>query len=447
MPESALTDRWTRLRPHVEQQRLRRSTARFKIVSAGRRSGKTELAKRRLVLGAMSEARAGGEQFLAAAPTLSQAKQIFWRDLLALTPEWFVSKINRTDLTIELSNGALLGVRSLDRPERIEGGMIRGIVIDEIANCPEAAWREHVRPALSTEGCIGWAWLIGVPEGRNFYYRLAKKGQARQDGHEHFTWFSSDILPPEEIAAAKSELDTLTYSQEYEGSFVTFEGRAYYDFGRENLRRDLKYDPKLDLIFCFDFNVSPGVAAVLQERDDGTHCVGEVWIPQNSNTPAVCAKLIKDWGKEGRNHQGRIKCYGDAAGGARGTAKIAGTDWELIEKDLKHGFPGTVNVAGMTLHRVSMNVPGQNPSQRARVNAMNSRIKSTDGTKRFFVDPSNAPHIAEDFEGVRLLKGGSGEIDKKSDPMLTHLSDGIGYYVEREHPVRAGKTGGVIRHG
>jgi hypothetical protein len=40
------------------------------------------------------------------------------------------------------------------------------------------------------------------------------------------------------------------------------------------------------------------------------------------------------------------------------------------------------------------------------------------------VDPAAAPHVVRDLEGVRTLKGGSGEIDKKADPKLTHISDG-----------------------
>jgi hypothetical protein len=36
-----LTARWTPLKPHPEQLRLINSTARFKVVPAGRRSGKT----------------------------------------------------------------------------------------------------------------------------------------------------------------------------------------------------------------------------------------------------------------------------------------------------------------------------------------------------------------------------------------------------------------------
>jgi hypothetical protein len=52
------------------------------------------------------------------------------------------------------------------------------------------------------------------------------------------------------------------------------------------------------------------------------------------------------------------------------------------------------------------------------------------------VDPSRAPHVIKDFEGVVVVEGGSGEIDKKANPELSHLSDGAGYYIFREFPVK-----------
>jgi hypothetical protein len=85
--------------------------------------------------------------------------------------------------------------------------------------------------------------------------------------------------------------------------------------------------------------------------------------------------------------------------------------------------------------RLSMHVPPANPAERARVNAINSRLKSASGEIRLMVDPVKAPNVVKDFEGVRLLEGGSGEIDKKADPLLSHWVDGLGYYVVREFPI------------
>jgi hypothetical protein len=254
-----------------------------------------------------------------------------------------------------------------------------------------------------------------------------------------FSWPSSDILDPAEVAAAKRQLDPLVFAQEYEASFVNFTGRAYYTFEEGLHCRPLVYNPLAPLILCFDFNVEPGVCAIVQEQQlpgqfeldqhglpnlgapvIGTGVIGEIHIPRNSNTPAVCRKIAADWG----SHKGVVRCYGDATGGARGTAKVAGSDWDLIKAELRPVFSD----------RLFFKVPSHNPAERARLNAMNSRIRSGSGAIRLMVDPAKAPNVVKDLEGVRLLEGGSGEIDKLATPLLTHISDALGYYVEREFP-------------
>lgn len=437
--QPTLTRRWTRLRYHAEQRRLWDSGARFRVVPAGRRSGKTELSKRKSVLSAMEFYKFPNGWFICAAPTFGQAREIFWNDLKAMVPDSFKVKVSETLLDIHIANGARLSVRGMDRPERIEGPPIDGIILDEYGNMKASTWEEHVRPALSTQGRPGWAWMIGVPEGRNHYWRMAQKAKADKTGTwDYFSWFSSDIMDPEEIAELKRSLDARTYTQECEGAFEDYEGRAYYAFLREtHAVLSLEYMPERDLIICFDFNVSPGVAVVLQERpvkeklpgggrlaNVVTAVIGEVHIPRNSNTPAVCNRIVADWG----DHRGRVLAYGDATGGAKGTAQTEGTDWELVYSIMHREFGD----------KFQMRVPKANPREKVRVNALNSRILSADGTVSLLVDPDKAPRTVEDLEGVRLLEGGSGEIDKKSDLGISHLTDALGYYCEEEHPVRSG---------
>jgi len=428
--------RWTQLRYHPVQQELLNSTKRFRVVPSGRRSGKTELAKRYLIEQALSETRWPDGRFVFAAPTHAQAKHIFWRDAKLLVPsDAIVGKPHETELTIRLFNGAEINVMGLDVPERIEGPPLDGIIADEIGNMKPNVWYEHIRPALSTPGRPGWAWLIGVPEGRNHYYDLAQFAQdpANTDWG-YYIWPSEEIIDPDEIASAKADMDERSFNQEYRGSFVDFTGRAYYTFMRaEHARESLSYDPKLDLIFCFDFNVSPGVAAVLQEQEkpptwnrpdvmpNFTAVIGEVWIPHNSNTPMICRKLIDEWKK----HQGRVLLYGDATGGAKGTAKVMGSDWDILIPMLKQAFPG----------RVYPRVARSNPRERVRINAVNSRLKTADGKIRMLVDANNAPHVVLDLEGVVIKEGTAGEINKQPGDALTHISDAVGYYIADKWPV------------
>jgi hypothetical protein len=449
-----------------EQIRLTQSPARFKVVPAGRRSGKTERAKRNIIRAAMNPRgfKFDDPQFACAAPTFNQAKSIYWKDLKRMIPTWMKVRTSETDLQIDLITGAMIRVVGMDKPERIEGSPWDGIILDEYANMKEGAWEENVLPALTDRK--GWAWLIGVPEGRNHYYDIYKNAcgpwninQPKGDW-DGFTWKSIEIMEPEEIERRRSQMDPLTFQQEYEASFINFAGQAYYPFREELHCAPLRqnYNPQAELIVCLDFNVDPGVAVICQEmelpsRDEvaqgievggktlfggvrrtaaqiGTAVIGEVYIPRNSNTPAVCRKIAADWS----DHTGEISVYGDATGGARTTQSETGaSDWDLVKEHLYREFSSQQVTIRLNL---SDNGKPMNMPERHRVNAVNSRLMSDSGMIRMMIDGATAPMTVKDFEGVRLLDGGSGELDKKHDMKLTHLTDAVGYYVAKRFPVR-----------
>ena len=442
------------------------------FLANGMVSHNTELAKRKIILrcinpwdtsmplpsrtpppGPNSE-KGQGPRYFMGAPTWQQAKRIYWSDLKAMVPDWAFDgtrrqAVSESDLCIRFKSGAELWVVGMDKPERIEGSPWDGGVLDEYGNMKSRTWPEHVRPALSDRK--GWCDFIGVPEGRNHYYDIsqyAKKvaQEAERLGKmpewDNFHWISADILDADEISSAREFLDALTFAQEYEGDFTHFQGRAYYPFNERLHCRPLQYNPKLPLIFCFDFNINPGVAVVCQEQlmpevvevcyDKqanreyskpviGTGIIGEVYIPQNSNTVAVCNRLLYDW----HNHDGEIHIYGDATGGTGGSAQTEGSDWDIVRKV----FHGKWN------NKIYYFLPTGNPKERVRVNAMNSRLMSVSGVIRMMIDRERAPNTVKDLEGTRILEGGSGELDKKATPELTHLTDGLGYYIVYRFPI------------
>lgn len=451
-------ERLTPLKYHKIQQQIiadtYRKRYRFTICPSGRRSGKTEIVgKRRFVARAVVGVKAPNPRYFVAAPTRDQVKRMYWNDLKTLTlPFRNPGKTpSESNLIIYLKDDREIHLLGMDKPERVEGSHWDGGVLDEVANMKKKTWPEHVRPALSTPGRPkAWCDFVGVPEGRNFFYKLYRKAKAEFAEHginsawNVYHWKSADILSADEIEDARKDLDELTYQQEYEGSFINFTGRTYYNFQETTHCAKLAYDPRANIGFCFDFNVDPGVCAVVQEQnyvcpkthvpiigEQVTGVIGEVYIPRNSNTPAVCKKLIKDWGK----HEGNVLIYGDATGGSRGSAKVQGSDWDLVKATLRPHF-----------NKMYFKVKSSNPRERARVNAMNSRLKSVNGDIRLQVDPMKAPNVVLDLEGVQNLEGGSGEIDKKVNLELTHISDGLGYYVEKEYPVK-GKKPTVRRIG
>lgn len=359
---------------------------------------------------------------LAAAPTNKQAKKIFWEDFKKLIPVWCKDTVSEGELFIRLKNGSEIHVAGMDAPDRVEGQMWDDALLDEYGNMAERVWPEVISPILSdTKGsCM----FTGVPEGRNHYYDLIHKMRGRSDV-DVFHWPSWEILDEEEISVQKANLDEITFNQEFGGQFLAFSGRAYYAFSPDVhcLPVKVAYNPRAPLILCYDFNVDPGVAVIAQEMKlpngfQGTGCIGEVYVPRNSNTEVVSRKFNEDW----QNHQGPIHLYGDFTGGSRGTAKVQGTDWELIKSTLRLQFHPEQIVDRVVV----------NPAVKSRVIAMNSRLKSVDGTIRMFVDRDACPYLVKDLEGVTILEGSAGEIDKKSSPRLTHISDALGYYVHAE---------------
>lgn len=438
-----LTPRWYPLIPHDTQQAFYFSPTRFNIAHAGRRGGKTELSKRKLIKKALRFCAFPDGRFAFGAPTHQQAIKIFWDDLLAMVPKWALRKpINRaisiSMRTIHLQSGTKIEVAGLDKPERIEGPPLDGFVGDEYGNFKEDVWPKHVRPALSTLGRPGWADLIGVPEGKNHYFQLAKDAENNPEW-DVFKWATSEINP-EEAEKARGDVDALTYSQEYEGAFVSFQGKTYYAFDQDlNCPPDgerIMYNSAYPLIFCHDFNRIPGNCLVAQElpapdwlvqRNGGqnrglvTCAIDEIFLRQDSNTEIVCDRLIERW----KHHKGIVHLHGDATGGAKVSSGIDGSDWDIINAKLDPVF------------HLQEGYPKSNPSVRARINSANTRLRSADGYIGCIVDKKGCPMLIRDFESVTC--NDAGEIEKK-EKLLTHITDGFTYYLAEEHPCGGGAT-------
>ena len=429
MPAAKQSSLWPTMRRHPKGEAYSASEKRFHGIFAGRRSGKTFRLKLKAIRAAYAGTAFLDPRFFLGAPTRDQAKSIFWKDLKAMVPRKFQADVSESHLVITLKNGSSIHVVGLDKPERIEGTPWDGGGVTEFANVKANAWHENIRPALADRN--GWCDLEGVPEGRNHAYQLAQRAQADEErykalsewGYHH--WISAEVLAASEVESARNEMDPLTFAQEFEADFISFQGSAYYVWETaENGKHRLRYNDRRPLVLALDFNVSPGVAAIGQEQtlpngELGTGWIDEVWIERDSNTLKVMDKFLARYA----SHRGIVQLHGDASGGAKGSAKVAGSDWELVLQKLKPVFGS----------RLKAQYPKGNPSERARLNATNSRLCSALGTVRMMVDPAACPHLVLDFEGTDLDDHGA--IDKPQGTMLTHLTDAVGGYVHKVFPV------------
>ena len=143
------------------QQEVWEDPTRFKIVAAGRRTGKSRLAAWMLIVNALQADK--GHVFYVA-PTQGQARDIMWQTLLELGhPVISGSHIN--NLQIKLVNGATISLKGADRPETMRGVSLKFLVLDEYADMKPDVFEQILRPALTDQkGC---AMFIGTPMGRN----------------------------------------------------------------------------------------------------------------------------------------------------------------------------------------------------------------------------------------------------------------------------------------
>ena len=198
------------------QQEVYSDPTRFKVVAAGRRTGKSRLAAWMLIINALQTDK--GQVFYVA-PTQGQARDIMWQTLLELGNP-VISGAHINNLQIKLVNGATISLKGADRPETMRGVSLKFLVMDEYADMKPDVWEQILRPALADQK--GSAMFIGTPMGRNHFYELYKLAELGDDETYkgwHFTSYDNPILDPEEIDTAKKSMSSYAFRQEFMASF------------------------------------------------------------------------------------------------------------------------------------------------------------------------------------------------------------------------------------
>lgn len=418
--------RWYPLKPHPVQLSLVDavpSGVRFPLVPAGRRSGKTERAKRFIV---KQSNRVPGLYF-AAAPTYNQAKKIFWDDLKSLSlSSCHDKKPSESDLKIFMPNGSEIHVLGLDNSARIEGIPWAGGLLDEVADLKSDAWPLHILPALNTVNPTNpdyraWCWLLGVPDGFNHYYDLCTQAEIDKDSDfKVFHWKSSEILPPDVIESAKRSMSKKQFNQEFNASFETAEGRIYEDYSPANHTTET-IQPHEQLCWMHDQNYTPLSSAIGVRRNNNNdlYILDEIIL-----TGAVSRQSAEEFVDKFKGHQNKhVLIYGDPAGRA-GEKHGQISSYTEIEKVL--------GMHGWTYSRL---VETSHPAIKDRQNAVRAKIKNAAGEITLFVNPIKAPYSEKGLSTVQLKKGSSFLEDDSNQ--YQHITTAIGYMVSVEWPVNS----------
>lgn len=203
------------------QQQIHDSKARFKVVSCGRRFGKTYLGGTECLITAISGGRAWW-----IAPTFKMA-EVGWRPMAATAVQFPNVEIRLVDKMIVFPSGGSVTVRSAEAPDKLRGDSLDLAVFDEAAYIKPEAWTHAVRPTLTDRH--GKAIFFSTPCGRNHFWEKYQSGVRQEDGWQSwlFPTSANPLMDPKEIEAAKRLLPEMIFRQEYLAEFVDDQGGVF----------------------------------------------------------------------------------------------------------------------------------------------------------------------------------------------------------------------------
>jgi len=220
--------------PHTGQNLVHKSKARFKVLVAGRKWGKTTCG----VMEAFHYLGKPNSVVWWVAPYQSVAL-VGWRRFLELVPRLIIKSIDKKNSTITLINNSTATFKSADNVNALVGEGIDLLILDEAARIRENTWLETLRPNLDDPRHFGRALLISTPMSHNWFYRAFELGLKRKNGWESWSHpylnlsggFPSWLNPhfkQESLQDAK-RLPEKIFLQQYAARFLQDLGEVFHD--------------------------------------------------------------------------------------------------------------------------------------------------------------------------------------------------------------------------
>ena len=389
------------------QHKVSTSKARFRVLVSGRRFGKTYLC----ITEMMKYATGVNKKIWYVAPTFKMAKEIVWSNLKDMLSQFnWIENINESNMTITIKKtGSKISLKGCDAYDSLRGVGLDFLILDEFADIEEKAWTEVLRASVSdTEGDV---LMCGSPKGYgNWSYRMYLKGQQGDTEWDsfQFTTLQGGMVSKEEIEQAKQDIDIRTFRQEFEGTFENYAGSVYYNFHPVESVVDKQIDWTKPLHIGMDFNVDPMSACVGQIEKDKIFFLDEVII-YSSNTDEMVEEI--------RNRYGTkipIFIYPDPASRQRKTSAGGRTDLSILQNA---GFKVKCKL--------------KHPAVRDRINAVNSKLKDSNGNRHIFVSKT-CKTIVKGLQ--RQIYKENTNIPDKEDG-FDHMNDAIGYMIDFLKPL------------
>lgn len=260
--------------PMPHQLEYHSSEARFRVVCAGRRTGKSTMAGHDRIASLLRPRQLGW----IAGPTYDLASKEFrvmWDALIigmGLGRDKRVKRnysVKQGDMYIELPWGSRVEVRSAAHPEKLVGEGLDWLIMAEAAKQNQDTWEKYLRPALADKR--GEADFVSTPEGKNWFYRLWKLGLGANPEYQSWrfpSWVNLEVFPggenDPEIQLLRETTIEEWFLQEIAAEFTAVVGRIFSEFDEEVhvLRAPYEFRPEWPNYIAFDWGFANPLAAI-----------------------------------------------------------------------------------------------------------------------------------------------------------------------------------------
>ena len=281
-------------KPHGGQKAVILNSCRNRVVSAGRRFGKSEIGGHKLFQEALNtrlvksrlEDLGKRREFWIVGPSYTDSEKefrIMWNELTKMGLRDYFDKPGsynnpeQGQMTLSLWDGRfMVNAKSERHPDSLVGEGLSGVVLAEAAKLKESTYNKLIRPTLADFN--GWALMTSTPEGKNWFYEMWKRGQdpTRPEwaSFRMPSWINPFVYPlgasdaaikdlrqvietravidhelykelgiDPEVGELVSDLTEEAFNQEIAADFTEFVGRVFKGFDEEVHVGDFTYDP------------------------------------------------------------------------------------------------------------------------------------------------------------------------------------------------------------
>lgn len=379
---------------HPGQKKVLVDAKRFNCLCCGRRWGKTTLAEELLLDPDGDKGCLTGNPVAYFAPTYKMLMEV-WRTIVN-TCQSITIKKSEQERRIELYGGGVIDFWSLDDPDSARGRKYKRVIVDEAAKVLhlKEAWTKVIRPTLTD--LKGDCFFLSTPRGKNNYFYDLFKLEETHDTWKSFQMptVSNPHIDPSEVAQAESQLDPLTFAQEYLASFVTENNNAFcYTYNSTKHNRSCVINPNWEVKLSFDFNRDPITCLVAQDNGKQVNFIEQIKLA-NSNIYELCNYIKAKYGKY------LLVVTGDATG--RNSSALVNDNMNYFK----------IIKAQLNLGQGQMRQPASNPTMVENRVLVNSAFHHLD----ISIDTVNCKPLIFDLEHAAVLPDGSLDKTDRNDP-------------------------------